>query len=296
MVFSLVMIIALPVLALTDDILLCINGEYIQPEHGVKMINNRTMLPMRALFEYLGADVSWNNDTRTAIGKLDNNTVEFTIGKNVYIKNGQEYKTDVPAKLIDANTYLPVRAVAEALGYNVEWDKDTKTVHIAEGEIKKDVIKVAGEEIKVSYKPMINPTMRVFNILKNMGGETEEKHLWACDSVGIDYYAKGKPDVKLLHKFQYSIGYHAQYVKDEYNYQYHVNINEFDEQSLKALEEVLKVFFPNNYKKVYDAALDANTNKTALGDRYGKEVVDGRNVFVRYVDVLGGEVEITIGR
>ena len=187
---------------------------------------------------------------------------------------------------------MPVRAAAESLGYNnVEWDNDTKTVHIAKGEIKTDVITVAGEKIKVSYKPMINPTMRVFNILKGMSGETEEKHLWAFDGIGIDYYVKGKPDVKLLHKLQYSVGYYAHYVKDEYNHQYTVDIHEFDEQSLKVLSEVLMVFFPNNHKKVYDAALDAKKNKTSL-----KEVVDGRNVFARYVDFLDGEVEITIGR
>ena len=202
-VFSLVMCINMPAFA---DILLNINGEYIQLNQGVKMINNRTMLPMRALFEYLGAEVSWDNDTRTAIGKLDSNIVEFTIDKNTYMKNGKEYTLDVPAKLIDSHTYLPIRAAAEALGYNVEWDIETKTVYVAKGEIKTDVINVAGEEIKVSYKPMINPTMRIFNLLKGMSGDTEEKHIWSADKVGIDYYSKGKPDVKLLYKVQFSLG------------------------------------------------------------------------------------------
>jgi len=54
---------------------------------------------------------------------------------------------------------------------------------------------------------------------------------------------------------------------------------------------VLKVLFPNNSKKVYNAALNAYKNKTRFND-----VVDGRNVFARYIDLYGGYISITIGR
>lgn len=158
-VMILFLIINVGFVTANDDILFSINGKYIQLEQSVKTIKNRTILPMRALFEYLGAEVGWDNDTNTATGKLGNDTVKFTIDKNIYVKNGEKLETDVSPMLIDGRTYLPIRAVAEALGYGVEWDNDTRTVYInmespEEYEEQKEQKEQKEEEVKLP-KPEI---------------------------------------------------------------------------------------------------------------------------------------------
>ncbi|MBQ3110725.1 MAG: copper amine oxidase N-terminal domain-containing protein [Clostridia bacterium] len=85
---------------------------------------------MRAIFEALGAEVSWDNDTRTAIGKKGNVEVKITIGENVLYKNGEAITLDAPAEITNDRTMVPVRAISEAFGCTVNWDNDTKTVEI----------------------------------------------------------------------------------------------------------------------------------------------------------------------
>lgn len=79
----------------------------------------RTMVPIRALAEDFGATVDWNADTQTVTVKLDGNTVEMTIGSTTYKVNGTEKTMDTAPIIKDGRTYVPVRFVAEALGFKV---------------------------------------------------------------------------------------------------------------------------------------------------------------------------------
>ncbi len=96
-----------------------------------KLINGRVLVPMRAIFEYLGANVEWFADTQTVRATKDNSIMEIAIGnKNLY-KDFVQIPLDVPAQLIDGKTYVPVRAISEAFGYNVEWDSYSDSVYIS---------------------------------------------------------------------------------------------------------------------------------------------------------------------
>lgn len=95
-----------------------------------QIINDRVMVPMREIFEYLGAEVEWNNDTRTASGTLCGITVDFTIDDPVITKNAVPLEIDVPATILNDWTYLSVRAVAESFGMQVDWYGSEKMVHI----------------------------------------------------------------------------------------------------------------------------------------------------------------------
>ena len=87
------------------------------------IVGNRTLLPVRAIAEALGADVEWTKATRTVTITLDGEVVEFSIGE---LADGM----DVPAQIIDNRTMVPVRFVAERLGANVLWFPATETVQI----------------------------------------------------------------------------------------------------------------------------------------------------------------------
>ncbi len=107
-----------------------VNGEDIQFSQSPVIIGGRTLVPLRAIFTALGADVEWEQSTKTAIAKKANETIRISIGSNELIKSGKIKYLDVPAKLINDNTMVPARAVAEAFGADVDWNNDTRTVII----------------------------------------------------------------------------------------------------------------------------------------------------------------------
>ncbi len=68
----------------------------------------RVMVPLRVIFESLGAGVSWNDKTKTAVAQKENTVIKLTLNSNVALKNGAVSKLDVPVKLI--NSMLQVGA------------------------------------------------------------------------------------------------------------------------------------------------------------------------------------------
>lgn len=111
-----------------SDVKVLLDGVEIQFDQQPVIMNNRTMVPVRAIYEALGATVEWDNDTRTASGTKCGVRVSFTIDE-AYVKiNFLSKEIDAPAKIVNGRTLVPVRALAEGFGVKVDWDGDTKTV------------------------------------------------------------------------------------------------------------------------------------------------------------------------
>jgi hypothetical protein len=94
------------------------------------MENDRVLVPMRAIFEALGATVDWDNDTETVTAKKDGTEISLKIGSDVLYKNGEKITLDVPAKIVNNRVLVPIRAVSEGLGARVEWNGTTQVVLI----------------------------------------------------------------------------------------------------------------------------------------------------------------------
>ncbi len=93
--------------------------------------NDRTLVPMRAIFEALEAEVTWDNDTNTATAVKDGTTISITIDSDVMYKNGKAIQLDAPARLIDDGyTFVPLRAVSEALDCDVQWNEEQQRIDI----------------------------------------------------------------------------------------------------------------------------------------------------------------------
>lgn len=92
--------------------------------------DDRTLVPMRFLFEKLGAEVSWDGATETATAVRANKAVAFSINDTMATVNGAEATMDVPARLINDKTMVPLRFLSEELGYTVEWDEKTRMAMI----------------------------------------------------------------------------------------------------------------------------------------------------------------------
>ena len=86
--------------------------------------NNRTLVPLRAIFEALGASVEWNGDTKTITAVKDDTTVILTVDSTEASKNDEGVTLDVPAKVVSGRTLVPVRFIADCFGVGVEWNGD----------------------------------------------------------------------------------------------------------------------------------------------------------------------------
>ena len=89
-----------------------------------------TLVPMRFLFEQMGADVEWDSETQTATATLDNTVVTFSIDNINAEVNKTSATMDVPARLINGKTMVPLRFLSENMGYDVDWDADSRTAII----------------------------------------------------------------------------------------------------------------------------------------------------------------------
>lgn len=89
------------------------------PDAAPYIANSRTYVPFRALGEALGATVEWDNDARTVTYTLGDIEIVMTIGDTTYTINGVEQSMDVAPEITGDRTYVPVRFVAEGLGFKV---------------------------------------------------------------------------------------------------------------------------------------------------------------------------------
>lgn len=96
------------------------------------IIDSRTLVPLRAIFEAMGAKVSWQADTQKITAEFaDGKTVIMFVNNKAGVVNGNAFNMDVAPKIINDRTMVPVRAVAEAVGADVTWDDATRTVNIS---------------------------------------------------------------------------------------------------------------------------------------------------------------------
>ena len=136
-VASVLVVLAALLFAMTvyasDAIRVTIDGEQVVFEgQGPTIVSNRTLVPVRGVFEHLGFDdINWNPQTRQATLANDEFTLVFTIGSSTFTNNGTSHSLDVPAQLIGGRTMLPLRAPLESIGYYLDWDGGTRTVIIS---------------------------------------------------------------------------------------------------------------------------------------------------------------------
>lgn len=97
-----------------------------------ELLNSRTLVPLRSIFEAMGANVKWDEATSTAVAVRNGIEIKIQIGANEMYKNGKAVSVDVPAMLLNDRTMVPVRVIAEAFGASVEWNGNGNTVLITE--------------------------------------------------------------------------------------------------------------------------------------------------------------------
>lgn len=114
-----------------SNIEVILDGETLEFSVEPQVIKGNTMVPLRAIFESLGANVNWDADTKTVTAIKDETTVKLTIGDKTAYKNDQGIELSEPGTIINGSTLVPLRFVAESFGAYVHWNGTDKVISIS---------------------------------------------------------------------------------------------------------------------------------------------------------------------
>lgn len=115
-----------------SEIKVTVNGEVLETPVPPVMVDNSVLVPMRSIFEALGAKLEWNQQEQKVTSTKDAVVIVLTIGSNTAEKNGEKVKLAAAPQSVNGSTLVPLRFVADALGSSVEWVPATQTVAIVQ--------------------------------------------------------------------------------------------------------------------------------------------------------------------
>lgn len=106
-----------------------LNGEDVTfPNASPEISGGRTMVPMRAVLEALGAEVDYDGDTKTVTATLGDTALTHVIGTDkIAVKDGEDLTMDTASYVKSGSTLVPLRFFSQALGYEVYWDNGQRT-------------------------------------------------------------------------------------------------------------------------------------------------------------------------
>lgn len=138
-----------------------LNGQTLSFDVPPTMDNNRVLVPMRAIFEALGAKVSWDGATNTVSAEKDGKKIYLSIGQKLASVSGEIVTLDVPAKIVNSRTLVPIRFVSESLGAKVDWDNSARKVIIRSGAVAalEGSLKISGS---TSVQPLAEELAQAF--------------------------------------------------------------------------------------------------------------------------------------
>jgi uncharacterized protein YkwD len=117
-----------------DVINVTINGRpVVFGDQPPAIVDGRTMVPVRGVFEALGFAAEWNASEQVVTLRRGGDVIVIIINAPEFAANGETYDLEVPAQIINGRTMLPIRDVLESVGYNVGWNAATNTVVITTG-------------------------------------------------------------------------------------------------------------------------------------------------------------------
>lgn len=121
-----------------SNISVTINGEGYEFNPAPIIQDGSALVPMRQLFEAMGAKVYWNNEQRTVTGIKGDRVIQITIGSDRAYLNGEARPLTAAAMIIGETTYIPLRFVGEALDGTVDYDEKTSAITITYRETGSD--------------------------------------------------------------------------------------------------------------------------------------------------------------
>ncbi|MBE6682317.1 MAG: hypothetical protein E7600_08540 [Ruminococcaceae bacterium] len=236
-----------------------LNGEKIDcASYGQEatIVEGRTLVPLRAIFEALGASVEWEQSTKKVVSRLDTTIIDLTVGEKElhkftldsegYIIDSQTVILDVPAQIMNDRTLVPVRAISESFGVNVEWDGESRTVILVTGT---DALNEYNAYLDGILEPIEPKSDLDKEILLTVGGlpvsaaSVRSYVMLVCDS-GQDI-----TDENVLKEIETLYKQDAALVKFAFNER--ITLDEADVNKIKADIFGLQIQMGDNYEKAF---------------------------------------------
>ncbi len=120
----------IPAQASSDDIKVYVNGHKLIFDDPPVIQNDRTLVPLRAIFEAMGVPVYWDDNSNTVIAIKDDVKIKLTIGSATPTINGKQYRIDAPPRIINGRTFVPLRFISDALGSDIDWFGNSRTIMV----------------------------------------------------------------------------------------------------------------------------------------------------------------------
>lgn len=175
-----ILAIAIPSLVTANsNIRIWMKGDMIKSDVAPYIYEERTMVPLRVISENLGKEVIWDSDKRS-VNIKDEKGNEFSLiigGKfmeDISANVDRKIELDAPALIKDDRTFVPLRAIAEAFGERVDWDKDKRIVVIGEGYDTSKIKEEKNEDLK-DEKKVLDPLGLDYLYNKDMAGKSDEE-------------------------------------------------------------------------------------------------------------------------
>lgn len=144
--------------AQSGDIKVIINGVTQQYTQSPVISQSTTLVPLRGVFESLGAQVEWDSKAKKVTASKSDNTLTLNVGSKLAYKNSAPVQLDAATQIQKDQVFVPLRFVSQSLGAKVKWDQATRTVSIsnqANGS-------TAGDQTNsLSSKPFTAPVTKV---------------------------------------------------------------------------------------------------------------------------------------
>nr|WP_251025712.1 M14 family zinc carboxypeptidase [Bacillus sp. ISL-47] len=142
-----------------------IDGVLLSLQQPALYMDGRVLVPVRGVFEKLGATIQWEQSTNTIIARKDDTTVELRVGSKTAKVNGEAKTLDVAPIIVNNTTLIPLRFVSEALGAQIGWHQESLTALISSP---------AEKDVTPPEKPVVNP---VTDITSSVKGASEANAL-----------------------------------------------------------------------------------------------------------------------
>lgn len=114
----------------SDKISVYIDNEHIRFDTEPVIENNRTLVPMREIFELFGYDIRWNELTQTVTAIKEDSKLTIQVNQSTAYKDGTPVHLDTPAKVINGHVMIPLRFLTDTTEATVTWHSDKSSIVI----------------------------------------------------------------------------------------------------------------------------------------------------------------------
>ncbi|AKL94734.1 phosphate ABC transport system substrate-binding protein PstS [Clostridium aceticum] len=128
----------------SQNVRIVIDGSNIKSDVAPVIENGRTLVPAKVIFENLGAKVNWNANKKEVTVTTAATDVSLVIDSKTAKIDGKNVTLDVPARIINGRTFIPLKFIADAVGAKVSWNAGTSTVDIKYFTDMQGTVKIGG--------------------------------------------------------------------------------------------------------------------------------------------------------